>query len=69
MVAILGLVIFIMSLVAVFSMPGKNFGDFVKQGKMLGPWMTLLGSLSVLAGSIGVAVFGLLAFIKKMTGK
>jgi len=66
---VLALVVFIMSMVAMFTMPGENFGDFVKQGRLLGPFMVLFGSMAILGGSIAIGVFGLLAFIKKLTAK
>lgn len=64
-VAILGLVVLIMSLMWVFGAPGKNVSPMFAQGNILGPYMTLLGSLAVLGSGITDAVFGLMAFIKR----
>jgi ABC-type multidrug transport system fused ATPase/permease subunit len=64
--AVVGLVMFILSLVWYFSSPGENLSSYVKQGVgwYPGPYLEILGTLATLTVGVLGGVFGLLSFLK-----
>jgi hypothetical protein len=69
-VAVSGLVLFILSLVWYFSSPGENVSGQLWQGVgwYPGPYLEILGSLATLAVGVLGGVFGLLSFLKGLKG-
>lgn len=66
--AVAGLVLFILSLVWYFSSPGENVSGLLAQGVgwYPGPYLEILGSLTVLTTGVLGGVFGLLHFLKTL---
>ena len=66
--AVIGLIMLILSMVWYFSSPGENVSGMLSQGVGFqpGPYLALLGSLSVLAAGVLGGVFGLLHFLKTL---
>ena len=62
--ALLGLVLFTLAMVWVFTSPGEDVPRVFYQGMLIGPYVFLLASLLILGGSVTEGVLGLLAFMK-----
>lgn len=67
--AILGLVLFITSLVWIASAPGEDVSPYLSQGIVAGPYLVLVAALLVLPGAVVDGVGGLLAFIREMKAR
>lgn len=67
--AIMGLILFIMSLVWIFSAPGENVGGFIRQGIIAGPYLVLVASLLILPSAVLEGVTGLLRFIREINAR
>ena len=62
---VLGLILFIMSLVVIFGTPGKDVPPFFSQGISIGPILVLLASLVTMAAGALFALPNVLALVKK----
>jgi len=67
--AIMGLILFILSLTWMFGAPWKNVSPLLAQGKIIGPYFFLLACLAVLAGAVTDTVFGTMGFVARLKRK
>ena len=63
--AVLGLILFILSLIVIFGTPGKNVEPFLSQGISIGPILCLLASLGTIAAGVMVALPAVKGLVKK----
>lgn len=61
---VMGLLTFILNLVWYFTAPSKDVSGILTQTVIAGPYLLMLGSLTVFVGGLLGGIFGLMAFLK-----